>query len=195
LPIPATKTRSPLVHLSAQAIVVAEASQESREVFVFFSGRDHPSPRLQQGKRELDALIPGVTEWRLPRSCATCDFGIGQPCHRGGWGPRMWPTRYQSPIRALSAWLPVYQRHQFLPERLRSARNWGSQYVAQIVSATLVKRDILRRKCHGAGGQPRGVSWAGPGSDFFCLPQPDNGVISRRGGLNPRARSNYLGSS
>jgi len=97
--------------------------------YVFSLLGTKPFQEFSRAKRRLDQLS-GVTGWRLHDLRRTCVSGMA----RLGIAPHVADKILNHQSGTISGVAAVYQRHEFLLERMEALERWGS-YVAYIVSA------------------------------------------------------------
>jgi integrase len=136
--IPKARTKNAkahIVHLSKQALAVLKRADE-RGSLVFTLLGTKPFQDFARAKRRLDQLS-GVTGWRLHDLRRTCVSGMA----RLGVAPHVADKILNHRAGTISGVAAVYQRHEFLPERLQALDLWGA-HVGAILSEVVREHRI-----------------------------------------------------
>jgi integrase len=136
--IPKARTKNAkahIVHLSKQALAVLKRADE-RGSLVFTLLGTNPFQDFARAKRRLDQLS-GVTGWRLHDLRRTCVSGMA----RLGVAPHVADKILNHRAGTISGVAAVYQRHEFLPERLQALDLWGA-HVGAILSEVVREHRI-----------------------------------------------------
>ena len=139
--IPKSRTKNKkahIVHLSDQVFGCVEAPEAAREPFVFSLLGHKPFQEFSRAKRELDRLS-GVTGWRIHDLRRTCVSGMA----RLGIAPHVADKIFNHQSGTISGVAAVYQRHEFLAERMQALDLWGA-HVASILAKAASELGKLR---------------------------------------------------
>ena len=133
----AKNKKAHIVHLSDQALAVLK--RQNRQGALVFSLLGHkPFQEFSRAKRELDRLS-GVTGWRIHDLRRTCVSGMA----RLGIAPHVADKILNHQSGTISGVAAVYQRHEFLAERMQALDLWGA-HVASILAKAASELGKLR---------------------------------------------------
>jgi integrase len=130
--IPGNRTKNDkphFVHLSEQARTVLSAVNNSGD-YVFTSNGRTPFSGFSKSKKRLDDLN-GATDWRLHDIRRTVTSGMAQL----GIAPHIADKILNHQSGTISGVAAVYQRHEFLDERMTALDAW-SNHVQSLVSGS-----------------------------------------------------------
>ena len=135
--LPADHNKSKRVHtvpLSPQAVAILKSAPRTHDVLVFPArGRDNPISGFSKWKAKLDRMSD-VSDWRLHDIRRTVSTGFA----RLGVLQHVADRVLNHGMDATSSLARVYNRFEYLPERLEALERW-SDHVSQIVQETGVK--------------------------------------------------------
>jgi len=109
---------------------------DQRGLYVFSQLGAKPFQEFSRAKRRLDQLS-GVTGWRLHDLRRTCVSGMA----RLGVAPHVADKVLNHQAGTISGVAAVYQRHDFLKERLEALDLWGA-HVGRLLSGMPHERRI-----------------------------------------------------
>ena len=124
-----------IVHLSEQSMAALKRATV-RAPFVFSILGTKPFQEFSRAKRQIDELS-GVTGWRLHDLRRTCVSGMA----RLGVAPHVADKILNHQAGTISGVAAVYQRHEFLSERLQALDLWGA-HVGEILQETFHEHRI-----------------------------------------------------
>jgi integrase len=136
--LPKSRTKNAkahVVHLSEQSMAVLKR-QNQTGLYVFSRLGTKPFQEFSRGKCLLDQLS-GVTGWRLHDLRRTCVSGMA----RLGIAPHVADKVLNHQAGTISGVAAVYQRHDFLTERLEALDLWGA-HVGRLLSGISQERRI-----------------------------------------------------
>jgi integrase len=136
--LPKSRTKNAkahVVHLSEQSMAVLKRQQQAG-LYVFSRLGTKPFQEFSRAKRLLDQLS-GVTGWRLHDLRRTCVSGMA----RLGIAPHVADKVLNHQAGTISGVAAVYQRHDFLTERLEALDLWGA-HVDRLLSGMPQERRI-----------------------------------------------------
>jgi integrase len=140
--LPKSRTKNSkehVVHLSeASMSVLMRADKHGPFVFSVLGAR--PFNEFSRAKRQLDQLS-GVTGWRLHDLRRTCVSGMA----RLGIAPHVADKILNHQTGTISGVAAVYQRHEFLTERLEALEWWGAHVAAIVAEASREFSDKIRK--------------------------------------------------
>ena len=136
--LPKSRTKNAkahVVHLSEQSMAVLKR-QNQAGLYVFSRLGTKPFQEFSRAKCLLDQLS-GVTAWRLHDLRRTCVSGMA----RLGIAPHVADKVLNHQAGTISGVAAVYQRHDFLTERLEALDLWGA-HVGRLLSGMPHERRI-----------------------------------------------------